>query len=163
MRTAASAPLSLEEPLLVRAPASRGPGSRERRTCAKPTPGALRSANHPQARDSSRPVLLNSDCAKLRNRLELYGRNVLASVAPQQKGEQGNAYQLNHLGLLRLESPCLYKSTKLWIYRYDPGIEPWSPALQADSLPTGLPRKTRSKVCSNLVGSNHITNIYSIK
>ncbi|KAM7245478.1 hypothetical protein CapIbe_004004 [Capra ibex] len=71
MRTSVSPPLSLEEPLVQHAPASPGSWGYERRTCAKPTPSALRSANQPQARDSSLPVLLNPDCAKLRNRLEL--------------------------------------------------------------------------------------------
>ncbi|KAG5210224.1 hypothetical protein JEQ12_015418 [Ovis aries] len=88
MRTAVSAPESLEEPLLERAPTSRGPGTRERRTCAKPTPGALRSANQPQARDSSRQVLLNPDCAKLRNRLEL-GEECPRFSCPSVKGRAG--------------------------------------------------------------------------
>lgn len=49
---------------------------------------ALRSANQPQARDSCRPVLVNPDCAKLPNRLELW-EECPRFCCPSVKGRAG--------------------------------------------------------------------------
>ena len=81
-RTAVSAPLSFEEPLLEGAPASRGPGSRERGTRAKPTPVLCArpiSRRLGTAAGRSQRILIAPSYETGWN----YGRNVLASAAPQ--------------------------------------------------------------------------------